>query len=555
MKVALLQCNSITGDIVGNGEKIMRAVKNARANDAGLCVTPELALCGVDPQNLLFSHQFVESCQKTLAQMAKALRGGPAVLIGSPMPTVYSQAITNAAVLIFNGTFSIISNRVFNTTSPYFESNSSFGIVTLSGWRIGVVLCDEESQSYSFWKMQQSSTQNPLMELISAGVDAIVHMASSPFSMNIQKKREQGLGQVAARHHIHVFSSNMVGGNDSTIYAGQSLAFGPTGALLARGYAFEEDCVMIDTAVENERYIMNAPTTEEEECWQALVLGTKDYVQKSGMEKVIIGLSGGIDSAVVAAIAVQALGKKNVLGVCLPSPHTSQESIDYAQTLAKNLDIELKTIAIAPLMQAFENALTPCFDTMPTHENDLTLENIQARIRGSLLMALANKSNALVLNTGNKSESAMGYCTLYGDAVGALGVIGDVSKTQLYNLANWYNEQFPRNTIPQEIIDRPPTAELRPNQKDSDSLPEYVALDESMEQLLLTQSSHAGHDFDDNNNDEHLQQSEVSKQVFAGLCHAEFKRRQCPPALHISQKALGKDWCIPMVNKVRLEKK
>ncbi len=546
MKVALLQCNTVTGDIVGNSKKILRAVKNAAATGAGLCVTSELALCGIDPKNLLFSEGFVEGCLKTLKNMAKELKGGPAVLVGAPIPSASGNTLTNAAVLLYNGTFSVISNKIFSNTTPYFESSASCGVVTLSGWRLGVVLCDDDSQAYSFWKMQQNTIQSPLTELIASGVDAIVHMAASPYVMGNQKKREHILSHVAARHHIHVFSANMVGGNDGTVYAGQSLAFGPTGALLARGYSFEEDCVMLDTAVENEVYIMAAPDLEEE-CWSALVLGTKDYVQKSGMEKVIVGLSGGIDSAVVAAIAVQAFGKKNVRGVCMPSPHTSQESIDYAKNLADNLGIPMDTIAIEPLMQSFENSLAPCFERMPTTESDFALENIQARIRGSLLMALANKSNAMVLNTGNKSEAAMGYCTLYGDAVGALGIIGDVPKTLLYRLSSWYNTEFSNKAIPQGIIDRAPTAELRPNQKDSDSLPPYDALDMTMEQILRTQF--CPHDEEV---EQDAEQSALLQRVFSGICRAEFKRRQCPPALQISQAAFGKDWCIPVVSKLTL---
>ncbi len=539
MKIALIQCNTIPGDIVGNAEKILRAVNNAAGSRAGLCVTPELALCGVNPQNLLFSEGFIEGCTKTLQSMATKLKGGPAVLVGAPMPTGHGNTLTNAAVLLQNGTVSIISNKILNNDSPYFKSSTSCGLMTIAGWRLGVVLCDDTEND--FWKMQNSNTQNPLMELISAGVDAIVHMASSPYCMNTQKKRENTYAHVAARHHIHFFSANMVGGNDGTVFSGQSLAFGPTGALLARGYAFEEDIVMLDTAVANETYIMATPSAEEE-YWKALVLGTKDYVEKCGVKKVIVGISGGLDSAMVAAIAVHAFGPKNVYGLCLPSPYTSNESTEYAAALAKNLGFSLETIDISPLIQGFEGALAPSFEKHKASPNDLTFENIQARIRGTLLMALANRTQGMVLNTGNKSESAMGYCTLYGDAVGALGIIGDVSKTLLYSIADWYNKAFPKKPIPQGIIDRAPTAELRPNQKDSDSLPPYNELDAVMEQLL-TVNKVAHQD---------AEKKALEERVLKGICLAEFKRRQCPPALQISPTALGKDWCIPMVNKIRL---
>ncbi len=549
MKVALLQCNTVTGDIVGNMEKILRAVKNATASGAGLCITPELALSGVAPQNLLFSSGFVEGCHAALQRMAKKLRGGPAVLVGAPMATARGRDLTNSAVLLHNGTISIVSSKILthggeSSCLQYFESGASCGLITLAGWRLGVVLCEDDPCEHAFWKTQYQSAQNPLTELITSGVDGIVHMANNAYVAQAQKQREHILSHVAARHHIHVFSANTVGGNDTTIYAGQSLAFGPTGALLARGYAFEEDLVMVDTAVENELSIM-ASLTENEECWHALVLGTRDYVQKSGIKNVIVGLSGGLDSAMVAAIAVEALGKKHVQGLCMPSPYTSQESLDYAADLAKNLGIKMHTIAIEPLMQGFATALEPAFAGLQKPENDVTYENIQARIRGSLLMGMANRMQGMVLNTGNKSEGAMGYCTLYGDAVGGLSVIGDVSKSHLYDIARWYNTQYAEKAIPQGIIDRPPTAELRPNQLDSDSLPPYDVLDPSMERIL-----HAGL----NTPQENTEEAALDQRVLHGITKAEFKRRQCPPALTISTRAFGKGWCIPVVSRVQLPK-
>ncbi len=552
MKVALLQCNTVTGDIVGNMNKILRAVKNATASGAGLCITSELALCGVAPQKILFSQDFVQGCHTALQSMAQKLKGGPAVLVGAPMASAHGTALTNAAVLLHNGTLSVVSSKILSNdcehnSYKHFESGTSCGRITVAGWRLGVVLCQDDPQNHTFWRTQDQCAQNPLKELIASGVDGIVHMASNPYVMNVQAQREHILSHVAARHHIHLFCANTVGGNDTTIYAGQSLAFGPTGTLLARGYAFEEDLVMVDTAVENEVSIMSSPSAEEE-CWNALVLGTKDYVQKCGAENVIVGLSGGLDSAAVAAIAVAALGKKHVVGVRLPSPYTSQESLDYAEKLAKNLSIKLHTIPIEPLMQGFEKSLAPILEGMPKPANDVTYENIQARIRGSLLMALANSTQSMVLNTGNKSESAMGYCTLYGDAVGALGVIGDVPKSVLFQLCRWYNTQHPEKAIPQEIIDRPPTAELRPDQLDSDSLPPYDALDDAMERILHasvhTRTEEAGDS----------ERNELDQRVFSGMCKAEFKRRQCPPALTISTKAFGKGWSIPIVNTIRLPK-
>ncbi len=548
MKVALIQCNTVTGDIMGNAQRILNAVR--KVSDASLCVTPELSLCGAHPQDLLYSEDFLAHCREALVYMAERLKGGPAVLVGAPMPHVSSGTAlcSNAAVLLQHGKFSIVSTKVAGARTQdeeyrYFEHGMSCGLITVAGWRLGIVLCQDSYAEHSFWKMPQTSAHNPLQELLMRNVDGIVHMASSPYVMSMQEQREHMLSHVAARFHVHLFSSNRVGGNDGSVYAGQSLAFDPTGSLLARGRAFEEDILMVDTATGSELSAKPCPCIEEE-CWRALVLGTRDFVHKSGMDKVLIGLSGGIDSAIVAAIAVEAFGKKQVHGVRMPSPHTSQESLDYAEKLAKNLGITCSTIDIEPLMHAFHTSLEASFATLPTPENDVTFENIQSRIRGTLLMSLANRQGSMVLNTGNKSEAAMGYCTLYGDSVGALGVIGDMTKTLLYSLAAWYNKNFPEKSIPQAIIDRPPTAELRPNQLDSDSLPPYEELDPLLTQLLHTSASQE-------DEEEGVAHKAKRRDVFSRLCKAEFKRRQCPPALRVTQHALGKDWCLPVVSKIK----
>lgn len=577
MKIAILQCNSVAGDIEGNATRILAAAQEAAAQGATLCVTPELALSGVTPRNLLNLASFVEECQRVLASMAQSLREGPAVLVGAPVPNALGlgKNAANAAVLLQGGTATVVSRKVFHAhgeagdDARYFERGVSCGLITLEGWRFGVVLCEETWSGNSFWKISHANAHNPLMELVSRGVDAIVHLGASFFDMRDQGNRKNMLSHVAARHHVHLFSANVVGGNDDTVYHGQSLIFSPTGSLLARGKAFAEDIVMLDTA-SNVRDETLAPLwdSQEEACWQALVLGTRDFVRKSGFSQVVLGLSGGMDSALVAAIAVDALGAENVLGLLLPSPYTSQESTDYALQLAENLGIATQTLAIGPLMQTFDAVLRPALNMAPgmaaseacPPKPDLTCENIQARIRGTLLMAFANAQNRIVLNTGNKSEAAMGYSTLYGDAVGAIGLIGDLSKTEVYTLAHWYNAHRTESTqagIPQEIIDRPPTAELRPGQLDSDSIPPYGVLDPILDKLMTGVRFDAENEEDpetEDNAPEAGQRTALEAEIYAKLLRAEFKRRQAPMPLRLNRLCFGAGWRVPVVLRYSLAK-
>lgn len=556
MKIAILQCNSIAGDIEGNAARIIAAARQAAEQGATLCISPELALCGVMPRNLLNLVSFVDECQKILTSMAQALAQGPAVLVGAPVPNALGlcKNAANAAVLLQGGNATVVSRKVFHAhgeagdDARYFERGVSCGLITLEGWRFGVVLCEETWGSNSFWKISHVNAHNPLMELVSRGVDAIVHLGASFFDMRDEGNRKNMLSHVAARHHVHLFSANVVGGNDDAVYHGQSLVFSPTGMLLARGKAFAEDIVMLDTAsTAISESLAPLPECNEEACWQALVLGTRDYVRKSGFTQVVLGLSGGMDSALVAAIAVEALGPENVLGLLLPSPHTSVESNSYALQLAKNLGIATQSIAIAPLMQGFEALLCSVMggaQKQGTNTQDMTFENIQARIRGTILMAFANTQHRIVLNTGNKSEAAMGYCTLYGDAVGAIAVIGDLSKTEVYQLSHWYNTYKPQACIPQTIIARAPTAELRPGQLDSDSIPPYDILDPILDKLMGGMSFHTE---DEDISLAGTDSAPLRVGVYEKLLRAEFKRRQSPMPLRLNRLCFGTGWRVPVV--------
>jgi NAD+ synthase (glutamine-hydrolysing) len=371
MNFAMLQLNPVTGDICGNAARIVQAARGASGAGADLCITPNHALCGVGPQHMLTAEGFVEACRNALHTLAKELADGPPVLVAAPLAarTPDDGRICNAAVLLKDGKLAASARASFNLT-PSANGPSAMdqglccGMVTLGSWRLGVLLCDEGWEDALLGRIQRAKAYNPLNTLIMKGLDALVHLEATPFTMGIQALRGQRLSHLASRRHLHLFSSNLVGGNGCDIYHGQSLAFDPTGALLGRGKVFEEDCVLINASTgEGSRHPDCA--CREEELWGALCLGLRDYVRKSGFGGVLLGLSGGLDSAVVAAIAACALGGENVLGVLLPSPWTSEESTRYAVGLADNLGIERMELPIAPLMQAYADALAPAFAAPP----------------------------------------------------------------------------------------------------------------------------------------------------------------------------------------------
>jgi NAD+ synthase (glutamine-hydrolysing) len=553
----MLQLNLVTGDICGNAARIAKAVRAAAVSGADLCITPNHALCGVGPQHMLAVDGFVEACQNALHALAKELADGPPVLAGSPVAAFMpnDERICDAAVLLKDGKLVVAANMALDFTVQAdiaMAQGLCCGMVTLLGWRLGVLLCDERWEDALFGQIQRANAHNPLKMLIMRGMDALVHLGATPFTLGIHELREQRLSHVASRYHLHLFSSNLVGGNGGDIYHGQSLGFGPAGTLLGRGRIFGEDCVMINASA-NEGSRHPDYTSQEEQLWGALCLGLRDYVRKSGFEGVLLGLSGGLDSAVVAAIAVEALGRNNVLGLLLPSPWTSEESMRYAAELAENLGIERKELPIAPLMQGYADTLVPAFSAPPKSahtDQDSTEENIQSRIRGNLLMALANKYGLLLLNTSNKSEAAVGYSTLYGDAAGALAVIGDIHKSRVYKLARWYNARQGSAVIPEGIIKRAPSAELRPDQLDTDSLPSYDRLDPLLARIM---GEDAPPDLvaDDGEQPDPILLGEVYRKMRA----AEFKRRQCPPALRVSRRAFGQDWRLPLVSRYSVPKK
>ena len=582
MLIAMIQCNSVPGDVAGNAAMILEMVRKAKG--AVLCVTPEMALCGPKPGEYLQMQDFARGCRKALENLAASLADGPALLLGAPAPSLSRPCtFSNAAILLHKGEVHVVSRKARprlrchaqpDTQALPWDDAVSCGILSLDGWRLGVVAGEDAAmRAQAFWRQPPQGAPDPLGDLTRRGVDAIIHLTAAPFRPGAQEEAERILSHVAAREHVHLVSVNLVGGDGPTIYSGQSLALDPAGRLLARGRAFAPDVVLVDTSADDEEAssgrlgelavntIALPCSSAEEGIWRALVLGTGDFVHKSGASKVLLGLSGGMDSALVACISAEALGAENVMGVLMPSPHSSLASVKDAEELAQRLGIPTLTVPIAGIMEAFSLALAPGLEHFPAWPGDVTLENLQARIRGVILASLANRAQALVLNTGNKSETAMGYCTLYGDTVGALSVIGDIAKTQVYALGRWFNAMKGREIIPEAIFTKEPSAELRPGQKDTDTLPPYDLLDPLIEHLLAPGISHqasglhcGGEEAADRKAPAGEQgETSLAREVRKRLFASEFKRRQGPPALRVSGVPFGQGgWEIPTVGRYRM---
>ena len=546
MKIALLQINPTVGDLAGNARLIAAAAYTAAERGADLAVTPELALVGYLPRDLLLSADFVRRSWEELQALAQTLGSGPPTLVGLPEPNPSDEGrpLFNTAALIRDGR---IDRRFRKSLLPtydvfdedrYFEPFQGPQILEIAGRRLGISICEDVWNDRDFWKRRRYH-HDPIEELASAGAHAIVNLSASPFTAGKHLLREQMLGSLARRHRVPVVYVNQFGGNDDLVFDGRSCAFDAEGAAIARGLPFAADVVVCDLEHGTPLPAV-ADTPIESEVWHALVLGTRDYARKCGFTRAVLGLSGGIDSALTAAIAVDALGADNVLGVLMPSPFSSRGSIDDSMELARRLGIQTLTLPIEPAMQAFDETLRDAFGGTP---RDVTEENIQARIRGNLLMALSNKRGALLLTTGNKSELAVGYCTLYGDMSGGLAVIADVPKTMVYRVARWLNQSSQAPAIPEAILTKAPSAELRPNQTDQDSLPPYDVLDEILQR--------------------HIERHELADAIIAAgfdastvhrvlrlVRGAEFKRKQAAPGLKVTDRAFGTGWRMPIAARV-----
>jgi NAD+ synthase/NAD+ synthase (glutamine-hydrolysing) len=543
LRIALLQINPTAGDLGGNSSLIAAAARDAGRRGAGLAVTPELALMGYLPRDLLMSHGFVKRSCEMLHGMARELADGPPVLVGvaTPNPAEMGRPLFNSAVLLEKGSVGPAFHKTLLPTYDVFDEDRYFEpcrepqILDLNGRRLGISICEDAWNDRDFWQRPRYH-QDPVTSLAEAGAEIIVNLSASPFTAGKQLLREKMLGHSARRHGIPIVYVNQAGGNDDLIFDGRSCAFDAKGRLIARGKPFAEDLVMVDLET-SEGNVAVDDFAPEAEIWHALVLGVRDYARKTAFKSVLLGLSGGIDSALTAAIAAEAMGSQNVLGALMPSPYSSAGSVEDSLALARNLGMRTITLPIAGIMQSYEASLRDAFAGRP---QDVTEENVQSRIRGNLLMALSNKFGALLLTTGNKSELSVGYCTLYGDMSGGLAVIADLPKMMVYRVARWRNER--RADIPEAVLTKAPSAELRPNQTDQDTLPPYEILDEILERHVEgceSEEEILTHGYD----------AATVGRVLRMFRNAEFKRKQAAPGLKVTSRAFGTGWRMPIVRK------
>jgi NAD+ synthase (glutamine-hydrolysing) len=543
VKIALGQINPTVGDFSGNAAKIIQFALQARSAGAGLILFPELSVCGYPPRDLVESPSFVARCGATVERIA-AQTQGIAVICGAVTPAHADSGkkVMNSAALLREGRIEFIQSKMLLPTYDVFDEMRNFApaksqqLFSLCGKQMALTICEDAWNDKRFWNRRLYGI-DPVEELVRAGGNFVLNISASPFWLGKRELRREMLTSIARNQKVPVAMVNQVGGNDSLVFDGSSVVIAPDGQVIAQGKSFEEDLVYFDS--EKLTGDMH-PQVEGEEAsaYAALVLGTRDYVRKCGFQRAIIGLSGGIDSALTASIAADALGPENVIGVGMPGPYSSRGSIDDARKLASTLKIRFELLSINGLHEAARQTLAPVFAGMP---EDVTEENIQSRARGLLLMALSNKLGALVLSTGNKSELAVGYCTLYGDMVGGLAVISDVPKTLVYRLSEYVNSR--RKVIPQATIEKAPSAELRPDQKDSDSLPPYDVLDAILEDFVEESRSAEqiadAHNFD----------LDLVRRVIRMVERSEYKRQQAAPGIKISAKAFGYGRRFPIAAK------
>ncbi len=546
VRIALGQINTVVGDFSGNSAKIIEYARRARGGGVDLVLFPELSVCGYPPRDLVERPWFVERNRETAETIAQETRG-IAVICGlvTQANSSTGKSVLNSAALLREGKISFVQSKRLLPSYDVFDEMRNFApadhqqLIALESNSIALTICEDAWNDKHFWDRRLYGV-DPVEDLIRAGGKILLNISASPFYLHKRELRRDMLAAIARNYRVPVAMVNQIGGNDSLVFDGSSLVIGPEGNVIAQAKSFEEDLICFDT--ESLTGDLRARDEGiESSAYAALVLGTRDYVHKCGFHKVVLGLSGGVDSALTACIAVDALGRENVIGVGMPGPYSSQGSIDDAAELAHNLGIQFEMVPIGGIFDAYLHGLEPVF---AGRGPDVTEENVQARIRGSLMMAMSNKFGAMLLTTGNKSEIAVGYCTLYGDMCGGWGVISDVPKTLVYRLSDYVNSRAP--LIPRSTIEKPPSAELRPGQKDSDSLPPYDVLDAILEDYIEDNKAPdtiaAAHGYDVN----------LVRKVACMVDRSEYKRQQAAPGPKISEKAFGFGRRYPIAAKLEM---
>ena len=540
MKIGILQVDLTVGDFVGNSVKILKSYEKVVRQGADLVVAPELGLCGYPPRDLLNRTDFMEAHDRALKGLAVKIGQVPLLVGGiEKFRGKDGRPLHNTAFLLQQKKIRTVARKALLPTydvfdeDRYFEPGGDFQPIRIGKVRVGVTICEDIWNDEDVWPTRRYR-RDPVRELTKKGIDLLVNLSASPWSLDKEKTRYRLLREVAIRSKIPVVQVNAVGGNDELVFDGQSLAVGKKGGLLAQGAPFGEQSWVVDL---QGRETQPDWALREESVFRALVLGTRDYLKKCGFGEVVLGLSGGIDSALTAVIAAEALGPDQVLGVAMPSRFSSEGSVKDAEVLAKRLKIRYLNLPIEGSFQAMLASIAPA---RGGKTGGLTEENLQSRLRGVILMAISNDTGRLLLTTGNKSELAVGYCTLYGDMCGALAVIADVPKTMVYRVARWVNRE--REIIPKSSIEKAPSAELRPNQTDQDSLPPYEELDRILESYVVNDGSIRA-----------MAKKGISKKTAQEIVRkidlSEYKRRQAAPGIKITTKAFGVGRRMPIAQR------
>jgi NAD+ synthase (glutamine-hydrolysing) len=548
VKIALGQINPTVGDFSGNAAKHIEFSRRAQAGGADLILFPELSVCGYPPRDLVERSSFLARNHEVVEQIAASTRG-ISVICGlvTPAESETGKSVMNSAALLQEGKIVFVQSKMLLPTYDVFDEMRNFApaksqkVFSLCGNQVALTICEDAWNDKLFWP-KRLYTVDPIEGLIRAGGSVVLNISASPFWIGKRDLRRDMLASIARHHKVPVAMVNQIGGNDSLIFDGSSIVLNAEGKVIAQGKSFEEDLLYFDS--NNLTGDLHAQIEgEDASVYGALVLGTRDYMRKCGFKKAIIGLSGGIDSALTAVIAADAVGAENVIGIGMPGPYSSQGSIDDARQLASNLGIRFELLSINCAYEAYKGILK---DVFAGQKEDVTEENIQSRARGTLLMALSNKFGAIVLSTGNKSELGVGYCTLYGDMVGGLAVISDVPKTMVYRLSHYVNGTSVngrREVIPRATLEKPPSAELRPDQKDSDSLPPYEVLDAVLEDYV--EDAHSAEQIASDRGFD----IELVRRVVRMVDRAEYKRQQAAPGIKISSKAFGYGRRFPIAAK------